>query len=181
MNRNQVLIGKNEKIRQLFELLVELRGEMDQFILKELNRSLPFAEVLFDRWERADALGFGKGTSVYDSCLIFGKVEVGENTWIGPNTILDGSGGLKIGSNCSISAAVHIYSHDTVQWATSGGIEPYEYHAVCIEDNCYIGPQSIIASNVSLGKGCIVGANSFVNQSFPSNSKIAGNPAKLIS
>jgi acetyltransferase-like isoleucine patch superfamily enzyme len=142
---------------------------------------LPFAEVLFDRWERAVALGFGKGTSIYDSCLVFGDVKVAENTWIGPNTILDGTGGLEIGSNCSISAAVHIYSHDTVKWAVSGGKEPYEYAPVKIGNNCYIGPQTIIASGIELGAGCIVGANSFVNHSFPPNSKIAGNPAKIIS
>lgn len=181
MKRKELYNPKNKKVRQLYDLLNELKEELDQVFLKELNRSLPFTEVLFDRWERAQSLGFGKGTSVYDSCLIFGSVSVGENTWIGPNTILDGSGGLRIGNNCSISAAVHIYSHDTVDWAVSGGEKPYKYSPVLIEDNCYIGPQSIIAANVSLGKGCIVGANSFVNQSFPSFSKIAGNPAKLIS
>lgn len=172
MNRKATLEREDEKLNQLYDLLLELRGGLDKAFLKELNRSLPFAEVLFDRWERAQSLGFGKGASVYDSCLIFGNVLVGENTWVGPNTILDGSGGLTIGNNCSISAGVHIYSHDTVKWAVSGGVDSYEYSAVSIGDNCYIGPQSIIASGVQLGKGCIVGANSFVNQSYP---------AKLIS
>jgi len=180
MNRDKVLSSKSDKVRQLFNLIKELKGELDKSFLIDLNRSLPFADVLFDRWERAEALGFGKGSSVYDSCLVFGKVKVGENTWIGPNTILDGSGGLEIGSNCSVSAAVHIYSHDTVKWAVSGGKSPYEYEPVIIGDNCYIGPQTIIAPGVELGSACIVGANSFVKESFPANSKIAGNPAKYI-
>ena len=29
--------------------------------------------------------------------MIIGDVKVGKNTWIGPNVILDGSGGLEIG------------------------------------------------------------------------------------
>lgn len=144
------------------------------------NRVLPTNELFTDRWEKAKYLGFGEGTSIYDSSLVFGDVKVGEKTWVGPFTLLDGSGKLRIGNNCSISAAVQIYTHDTVQWAVSGGIAPYEYDPTIIEDNCYIGPNTIIAKGVTLGKGTIVGANSFVNKSFPPHSKIAGNPAKSI-
>lgn len=147
---------------------------------EKYNRVLPIAELFQDRWEKARFLNFGKGTSVYDNSYIFGNVKVGENTWIGPFTILDGSGDLIIGSNCSISAGVQIYTHDTVKWAISGGQEGYEYEKVIIEDNCYIGPNTIIAKGTHIQKGTIVGANSFVNKSFPKNSKIAGTPAKLI-
>jgi acetyltransferase-like isoleucine patch superfamily enzyme len=161
---------------QFKKLLLKLRLTKKN----KFKRVLPIAELFQDRWEKADFLNFGKGTSVYDSSYIFGDVIVGQNTWIGPFTILDGSGGLEIGSNCSISAGVQIYSHDTVKSAISGGVKPYEYSKTIIEDNCYIGPNTIIAKGVHLKKGTIVGANSFVNKSYEKNSKIAGNPAKLM-
>src|SRR5688500_2108535 len=157
-----------------------LKQTLDKAMLKEFKRSLPFNELLFDRWERANHLGFGDRTSVYDSCCVCGDVKVGKNTWIGPYTVLDGSGGLEIGSNCSIAAGVQIYSHDSVEWAISGGVKPYVFAATRIGDNCYIGPNTIIAKGVEIGMGTIVGANSFVNSSFPANSKIAGSPARSL-
>lgn len=163
-------------LKKLIKLFFKLRDERKS----RFNRVLPFGDYISDRWEKANYLGFGKGTSVYDNVVIIGDVRVGNNTWIGPNVVLDGSGGLEIGSNCSISAGVQIYSHDSVNWAVSGGIEKYEYGKTVIEDNCYIGPNVVIRQGLRIGQSTIVGANSFVNRSWPQKSKIAGNPARLV-
>ncbi|MGX7927492.1 acyltransferase [Tsuneonella sp. HG094] len=143
------------------------------------TRTLPFGDYVSDRWEKARSLGFGDGTSVYDSAHVFGNVTVGRDTWIGPFTVLDGSGGLSIGSNCSISAGVQIYSHDTVEWATSGGSAPNAYAATAIGDNCYIGPNTIIAKGVTIGTGAIIGANSLVLDDVPAGAKAFGTPARI--
>lgn len=164
----------------IFDQLTKLFKSLRDDKRKRFNRVLPFGDYFVDRWEKAIYLGFEKGSSIYDSSLVFGDVKVGKNTWIGPFAILDGSGGLFIGDNCSISAGVQIYSHDSVKWATSGGVHGYDYEATMIEDNCYIGPNTVIAKGVTIGAGTIVGANSYVNKSWPQGSKIAGNPAKPV-
>lgn len=180
MNRSKKLEDSPEQL-EFFNKLQQLKEEFALLFKTDFNRSLPFADLLFDRWERAKSLGYGEGSSIYDSSYVFGEVAVGEKTWIGPFTVLDGSGGLSIGSNCSISAGVQIYSHDSVEWAVSGGTAPYVYAPVKIGSNCYIGPNVIISAGVTLGDSCVVGANSFVNSSFPSGSRIAGTPARNIS
>lgn len=153
----------------------------EQFLVQERwNRSLPFGDYIVDRWEKAKALGFGEGSSIYDSALVLGDVIVGKNTWIGPFTVLDGSGGLVIGDYCSISAGVHIYTHDTVEWATSGGKVPAAQASVKIGSCCYVGPNAIISKGVMIGDGCVIGANSLVNKDIPSGSKAWGTPAKII-
>jgi acetyltransferase-like isoleucine patch superfamily enzyme len=106
-------------------------------------------------------------------------VKIGRNTWIGPFTVLDGSGDLIIGDNCSISAGVQIYTHDTVEWATSGGIKKAQYAPVTIGSCCYIGPNVIISKGVTIGDGCVIGANSFVNADVASGMKAWGTPAKV--
>lgn len=168
------------KYKKLFSKLKILIDFLQREKINQYQRALPIGELLNDRWEKARKLNFGLNSSIYDSAIVIGDVKVGKNTWIGPNVILDGSGGLEIGDNCSISANVQIYSHDSVRWANSGGQEPYEYASTKIGDNCYIGPNTVIARGVSIGKGSIIGANSYVNLNLKEDSKVAGSPAKAI-
>ncbi|MDP9200815.1 MAG: acyltransferase [Gemmatimonadota bacterium] len=165
----------------------ELRSELERFhwerqreLLEKWNRSLPFGDGIVDRWERAKFLGFGEGASIYDSAVIIGDVKVGENTWIGPATVLDGSGGLTIGSYCSISAGVHIYSHDSVKWALSGGVAEYERAPVSIGSNTYIGPMTIVGKGVRIGEHCLVGANSVVNKDLRDFSIAYGTTCRVV-
>lgn len=160
---------------QLRDVFRSRRDEVDA----QYRRTLPFGDYVSDRWEKARMLGFGEGTSIYDSAHVFGDVTVGRNTWIGPFTILDGSGGLTIGDTCSISAGVQIYSHDTVAWATSGGTAEYEYAATSIGSRCYVGPNTVVAKGVTIGDGAVVGANSLVLSDIPAGAKAYGNPARV--
>jgi acetyltransferase-like isoleucine patch superfamily enzyme len=133
-----------------------------------------------DRWERARRLGFGEGSSIYADSYVYGDVKVGENTWIGPHTLLDGSGGLTIGSRCDISAGVQIYSHDTVKRVLSDGRQPTEHGAVTIGDNCHIGAQSVIAKGVHVGDHVVIGACSYVNRDVAPFTVAVGVPCRPI-
>jgi acetyltransferase-like isoleucine patch superfamily enzyme len=152
----------------------QLRGELRS----RFNRDLPLDEMLFDRWERAKSLGFGAKASIYHNSYVYGDVSVGENTWIGPFTLLDGSGGLKIGSSCIISAGVQIYTHDTVKWALSGGKLPYERAPVVIGDACHIGAQAVITKGVTIGAHSVIGSCAFVNRDVPPFTVAFGVPCR---
>jgi len=146
---------------------------------KRFNRTLPFGDYVSDRWEKARFLGFGENSSIYDSALVFGDVIVGHDVWVGPFTLLDGSGAtLKIGDYCHISAGVQIYTHDTVDLVIQKG--EISKAAINIGDHCYIGPNVVISKGVNIGDHVIIGANSFVNQDIPAHSKAWGTPAQPI-
>ena len=148
--------------------------------LKEFYRHVSFGDLISERHEIAAAYGFGKGTTCYDNVLILGDVIVGSNTWIGPNVILDGLGGLEIGDYCSISSGVQIYSHDTVKWSTSMSSEPMEKAPTSIGSGVYIGPNSVIQKGLTVGDRAIIGAMSFVNSNIPADVKAWGSPARIV-
>lgn len=162
----------------LFRLMCLLWKTLRKEVDKKWKRTLPFGDYFVDRWEKANELGFGKGTSIYDSAIVIGDVKVGENTWIGPNVILDGSGGLQIGSWCSISAGVQIYTHDSVDWALTAGKASMDKLPTKIGSRCYLGPNVVVAKGVIIGDGTVVGANSLVLEDIPPHSKVFGNPCK---
>jgi acetyltransferase-like isoleucine patch superfamily enzyme len=168
-----------DKVSELSDLLQALHQQRDEELRLKLNRSLPFADAQFDRWERAKILGFGEKTSIYDSSVVMGDVSVGANTWIGPFTMLDGSGGgLTIGDYVSISSGVHIYTHDTVLWAVSGGVQAARKGAVSIGSNTYIGAQALIIAGVAIGSSCVIAANSLVNRNVLDGTIVGGTPAR---
>lgn len=162
--------------RELAELLERLRSDVDA----RFARTLPVGDYLVDRWEKARKLGFGAGASIYDSALVLGDVRVGAGTWIGPFTVLDGSGGLEIGDHCSISAGVQLYSHDSVRWALSGGTAELERAPTRIGARCYLGPNTVVAKGVAIGDGCLIGANSLVLRDVPAGSKAWGSPCRVV-
>jgi acetyltransferase-like isoleucine patch superfamily enzyme len=178
MDRKNVL--KDQPEEKVFNDIHSLHNFLSVEFKKQFDRSLPFTDEVFDRWERAKKLGWGEGSSVYDSSYIFGEVIVGTKCWIGPFTIIDGSGGLSIGDNCTISTGVHIYTHDNVKQTLSGGKMPMEHGAVWIGSCTYIGPQSMITKDVTIGHHCVIASNSFVSKNVEDFSIVAGNPAKVI-
>jgi acetyltransferase-like isoleucine patch superfamily enzyme len=173
MDGANAVSGMFDQLRTFFRTR---RDEVD----RQFQRTLPFGDYVSDRWEKAQMLGFGQDTSIYDSAHIFGDVTVGKGTWIGPFTILDGSGGgLSIGDHCSISAGVQIYTHDTVAWANSGGDEAAAQAPTRIGNNCYLGPNVVVAKGVTIGDGAKVGANSLVLHDIPAGATAHGNPARV--
>jgi acetyltransferase-like isoleucine patch superfamily enzyme len=163
---------------ELLEPLRSLIRELSREKRERFHRRVSVGDLLTDRWEIARDCEFGEGTSCYDNVLILGKVTVGKHCWIGPNVILDGSGGeLSIGDHVDISAGVHIYTHHTVQRAITGGVAPVEYAATRIGSRVYIGPQSIIQKGVTIGDEVVIGAMSLVTRDVPSKTRVWGIPA----
>lgn len=163
----------------LLEQLHALRDELDADMRERFDRSLPLGELLGDRWARGAALGFGEGANIYESSYVYGDVRVGPGAWIGPFTMLDAlRAPIEIGAHCSISAGVHIYTHDAVRRALRGNQGDFEVAPVRIGDCTYVGSQSVILHGVTIGDHCVVGANSLVKADVEPYTVVLGSPAR---
>ena len=125
------------------------------------------------------------GSEYNNFCIISGEPIIGKNTWIGYFCVIDGTGGLEIGKQCSIASGVHIYTHDSIRWALKGVEKDLKTNshldraAVKIGNNVFIGANSVILKGVTIGDRVIIGANTVIRKNVPSDSIVIGNPANI--
>ena len=125
-----------------------------------------------------------KSVRLFSSVQIIGdiKLTVGENTFIGHETlIMGGDSSIIIGRNCDISSRVNIVSGthkiDMQNIRSAGeGIGK----DIIIEDGVWIGFGAIILPGVRIGYKSIIGAGTIVSKDIPPYSVAIGNPCKII-
>lgn len=112
-----------------------------------------------------------------------GRVEVGENSYIGELSTIQAVGGctVKIGSDCQISHNVRIYTQSAVADSDfSLKPVPDKQGDVVIGDFCWVGANVFINPGLTIGRNSVVGANSVVTKDIPPNEIWGGVPAKFI-
>lgn len=112
------------------------------------------------------------------------KVIIGENSGISGGSFCSAVS-IEIGANCLIGANVTITDSDFHPTKPQNrrfntNTSDIMCAPVVIKDNVFIGTGSIILKGVTVGENSVIGAGSIVTKSFPPNSIIAGNPARLI-
>ncbi len=111
-------------------------------------------------------------------------VEIGEQTWIGFDTLIEPSypHRVVIGNRVAIGIRVlilaHFAHHGRNRETSRGALD--ERVSVRIEDDVFIGPSAVIMPNVTIGAGAVVTAGSVVTRSVAPLTMVQGNPAKPI-
>jgi acetyltransferase-like isoleucine patch superfamily enzyme len=158
----------------------KLRDKMATQMRMKYDRMLPLDEMLLDRWKKAELLGFGEQTSVYENVYVYGKPKVGKNVWVGPFVVLDGTGGLTIGDGCDISCGAMIFTHSTHLRCVSKRNMDVEKKPVKIGNYVYVGSGAIVLPGVTIGDNSVIGAGAVVSKNVPALSVVMGVPAKIV-
>jgi acetyltransferase-like isoleucine patch superfamily enzyme len=116
-------------------------------------------------------------------CWVVGQPKIGENTWIGAFTLIDGRGGLEIGRGCDISSGVQILSHSTARRClTERRYNQIDCMPTVIEDHVFVGTSAVILMGCCIGHHSLVAAGAVVLEgtNVPPYSLVAGVPARVV-
>jgi len=111
------------------------------------------------------------------------RMKIGKCVLIGRQSVISTAGYLEIGDYCVLAPRVFVSDADHVfddiyqpvlQQGTTNN------RSVIIEENCWLGMQSIVTGNLTVGRGSVVAANAVVTKDVPPFSIMAGVPAKVI-
>lgn len=148
------------------ELLIKINNSADVAYRRELIRELmPHADqqiILISPFH----------------CEYGSHITLGRDTFVNANCVFLDCAPITIGTNAFIAPAVQIYAatHPT-DYLERRTVEYAK--AVTIGNDCWIGGGAIICPGVTIGDRCIVAAGSVVIRDVPSDSLVAGNPAKI--
>ena len=131
-----------------------------------------------------------------------GEITVGDNTFINEGTSLISRIKISIGSSVTIAWGCTLYDHNShsldfkerqndIQrqnhdykngnnFIKSKNWDVVKSKPITIEDNVWIGFDSVVLSGVTIGEGAIIGARSVVRENVEPWTVVAGNPAVVI-
>jgi acetyltransferase-like isoleucine patch superfamily enzyme len=109
------------------------------------------------------------------------SIDIGDDTYIGPRSILGAAAPLRIGRRCQIGANVSFVAESHLFTAGdeifSQGVSR---SGITVGDDCWIGNNAVILDGVEIGSGSVVGAATVVTKSIPARAVAVGVPARVI-
>lgn len=111
------------------------------------------------------------------------RMNIGGNVLIGRHAVITTAEYLEIGDFCVLSPRVYISETDHVFNDLSKPILEQgvvKGKKVIIEENCWLGINSVIVGDLVIGRGSVVAANSVVKSTVPPFSVVAGSPARIV-
>jgi acetyltransferase-like isoleucine patch superfamily enzyme len=176
-DRNEHELTKQDLSKKAVNRVNSILTEFEVFLLHSIG-IIP-SHFIRRSIYRLSGIKIGPGSTIHTGARFYNprNIEIGRDTIIGENAVLDGRDKLIIGSHVDIASEVMIYNseHD---------IEDSNFQAVqkpvTVEDYTFIGPRAIILPGITIGKGAIIAAGAVVTEDVKPFRIVGGIPAKEI-
>ena len=157
---------------RLFQPFYMKRGRKSVIYRNTRKDIVPFNS--FELGERSVIESFSTINNMVGAIVIGDQSRIGlGNTIIGPIKI---GNHVNLAQNIIVSALNHNYS-DPDKTIISQGVNTSE---IIIEDDVWIGANSVILAGITIGKHSVIGAGCVVIQDVPPYSIVVGNPGRII-
>ena len=187
-----ILVNSKEKIKIITKKILKY----DKNYLLGENSSLSKNAIIINT-KSANLINIGKSSFILGTLQIFdngGKITIGDESFIGKDTLISSWESITIGNRVLISHNVNIFdsrSHPISavirnkhfrELLIEGNAKKTDLNCspVLIEDDVWIGCMCIIHKGVTIGKGSIISAGSVVTKNVKEYTVVAGNPAIII-
>ncbi|MDR3001284.1 MAG: N-acetyltransferase [Fibromonadaceae bacterium] len=132
----------------------------------------------------------GKGTKVWQFCVVLGGAQIGKNCNICMNVFIEND--VVIGDNVTVKCGVQLWDGLRVEddvfigpnvtftndLIPRSGKRPAEFLKTVLKRGASIGAGSVIIAGHTIGEYALVGAGSVVTKDIPPHTVWYGNPAK---
>ena len=109
-----------------------------------------------------------------------GDVLIGSNTGIGLNNVIIGP--VTIGDNVMLAQNIVIsgLNHGYEDVSIPPRQQKVTTKQIIIEDDVWVGANTVITAGVTIGRHAVIGAGSVVTKNIPGYTVAVGNPARII-
>lgn len=130
-------------------------------IIYKINKNpLKFTKVIHQKAFVSPFAEIGYNVLIMAGVVITANTKIGNHVCILPNTVIH--------HDSNVGDYTLIGSNVTIAGNTSIG------------KKCYIGSNASVINNIKLGNNCLVGIGTNIIKSVKENSRVVGNPARLI-
>lgn len=148
---------------------LKIRGPLD---LRGEGRLRLGKDVVIDAFVTIHCGGTGWGP---DDSL----VEIGDRAYIGPQVVIFGAGGVRIGADALLSPGVVVASHQHTPSSDEAvtASKSIRYGPVDIARGAWIGANATVLPGISIGENAVVGAGAVVTRDVGPGEMVVGVPA----
>ena len=113
------------------------------------------------------------GVKIGDNCSIGNNVHFGSEPYL-----------ITLGNHVRVTEDVRFITHDGGIWVLRGLSDKYKgldlISPITVGNNVHIGIGAVLMPGVKVGDNVIIGCGSIVTKDIPSNTVVAGVPARII-
>lgn len=172
-----VILGNHNVIGKFVEINI-ISNDFSNCIVRigDNNRIADYTRIIINDGN----FYLGDWNVIHNNCLLLSgsTFVIKNNCWIGQSSVLDGTGGLRLGNGVRVGMNSQIWSH-AISGELIEGCKLFIKQETILEDDVWLVGSCLVSSGIKLEKRVIALLGSVINSDFSLGSVISGNPAQI--